>query len=62
MPERSVHPIEAFPFRTSAEIRFSDLDAQGHVNNAVYATFSEIGASPSSIAPTSRSRRRVRAS
>ena len=43
MPDRSVLPVEAFPFRASAEIRFSDLDAQGHVNNAVYATFSEIG-------------------
>ncbi len=43
MPDRSVPPIEAFPFRAAAEIRFSDLDAQGHVNNAVFATFSEIG-------------------
>jgi len=43
MPDRSVPPLEAFPFRASAEIRFSDLDPQGHVNNAVFATFSEVG-------------------
>jgi len=35
--------LEAYPSRTSADIRYSDLDRQGHVNNAVFATFSEIG-------------------
>jgi len=38
-----VRPLEAYPSRTSADIRYSDLDRQGHVNNAVFATFSEIG-------------------
>jgi acyl-CoA thioester hydrolase len=36
-------PLEAFPSRATAEIRYADLDRQGHVNNAVFATFSEIG-------------------
>lgn len=36
-------PLEAYPSRASAEIRYADLDRQGHVNNAVFATFSEIG-------------------
>ncbi|MBL0406731.1 acyl-CoA thioesterase [Microvirga aerilata] len=35
--------LEAYPSRTSADIRYSDLDRQGHVNNAVFATFSEVG-------------------
>lgn len=34
---------DAYPHRTSAEIRYADLDRQGHVNNAVFATYSEIG-------------------
>lgn len=36
-------PLEAYPHRTSAEIRYADMDRQGHVNNAVFATYSEIG-------------------
>ena len=44
MTETSAHrPLEAYPSRTSADIRYSDLDRQGHVNNAVFATFSEVG-------------------
>jgi len=35
--------LEDYPSRTSGDIRFSDLDRQGHVNNAVFATFSEMG-------------------
>ena len=38
-----VRPLEAYPSRALADIRYSDLDRQGHVNNAVFATFSEIG-------------------
>jgi acyl-CoA thioester hydrolase len=34
---------EAFPHRTVETIRFGDLDRQGHVNNAVFATFFESG-------------------
>src|SRR3712207_6044059 len=36
-------PLTAYPRRASAEIRYADLDRQGHVNNAVFSTFSEIG-------------------
>src|SRR6476620_4345550 len=36
-------PFDAYPSRTSADIRYADMDRQGHVNNAVFATFSEIG-------------------
>ena len=39
----SPRPIEAYPSRARADIRYADLDRQGHVNNAVFATFSEIG-------------------
>ena len=43
MPTPSLPPLAAFPSRTSAEIRYADLDRQGHVNTAVFATYSEIG-------------------
>jgi acyl-CoA thioester hydrolase len=36
-------PLDAYPSRTSTDIRYADLDRQGHVNNAVFSTFSEIG-------------------
>jgi acyl-CoA thioester hydrolase len=39
----STRSLEDYPSRTSTDIRFADLDRQGHVNNAVFATFSEIG-------------------
>lgn len=35
--------LDAYPHRSHAEIRYADLDRQGHVNNAVFATYSEIG-------------------
>ncbi len=34
--------MPAFRFTTDLEIRFRDLDALGHVNNAVYLTYFEI--------------------
>jgi acyl-CoA thioester hydrolase len=43
MPDRNVPPLTAFPSRTNADIRYADTDRQGHVNNAVFATFSETG-------------------
>jgi acyl-CoA thioester hydrolase len=39
----AIRSLEAYPSLTSADIRYSDLDRQGHVNNAVFATFSEVG-------------------
>jgi acyl-CoA thioester hydrolase len=32
-----------FPIRVSDIVRFADLDRQGHVNNAVFATYLESG-------------------
>jgi len=32
-----------FPIRTPIEVRFRDLDPLGHVNNAVYLTYAELG-------------------
>jgi acyl-CoA thioester hydrolase len=31
------------PFRTNVEVRFNDIDAMGHVNNAVILTYFEEG-------------------
>jgi acyl-CoA thioester hydrolase len=36
-------PLTAFPSITFDKIRYSDTDRQGHVNNAVFATFFETG-------------------
>jgi acyl-CoA thioester hydrolase len=33
--------MSEFTFETEIEVRFRDLDAMGHVNNAVYATYLE---------------------
>ncbi|GAB4514963.1 MAG: thioesterase family protein [Roseibium sp.] len=35
--------IEDFPLRTRDKLRYADTDRQGHVNNAVFATFLETG-------------------
>jgi acyl-CoA thioester hydrolase len=35
--------IEDFPVRVTENVRFADLDRQGHVNNAVYPTYFETG-------------------
>ena len=36
-------PLTAFPFVTFDKVRYGDTDRQGHVNNAVFATFFETG-------------------
>jgi acyl-CoA thioester hydrolase len=41
MPEN----IKNYKYRTLIPIRFSDMDAYGHVNNAVYLTYFEIARS-----------------
>jgi acyl-CoA thioester hydrolase len=33
--------LNSFPFVFPVDVRFRDLDAQGHVNNAVYLTYVE---------------------
>jgi acyl-CoA thioester hydrolase len=40
---RVVPTLEQFPGRASDNIRFGDHDGQGHVNNAVFATYFETG-------------------
>lgn len=35
--------LEDFPYRLSDNVRFADLDPNGHVNNAVYASYFETG-------------------
>jgi acyl-CoA thioester hydrolase len=40
---RTVPHLVDFPMRVGEVIRYADLDPQGHVNNAVFATFFETG-------------------
>jgi acyl-CoA thioester hydrolase len=35
--------LDAFPHHSFDKLRYGDTDRQGHVNNAVYATFFETG-------------------
>src|ERR1700738_2045943 len=35
--------LEDFPYRLSDNVRVADLDPNGHVNNAVYASYFETG-------------------
>lgn len=35
--------LKAFAIRTTDKLRYADTDRQGHVNNAVFATFLETG-------------------
>lgn len=35
--------FDAFPHKTFDKVRYGDTDRQGHVNNAVFATFLETG-------------------
>ncbi|MCD0489848.1 acyl-CoA thioesterase [Pedobacter sp. MC2016-14] len=40
-----VNQLDSFKYKTAIETRFADFDMMGHVNNAVYFTFMEIGRS-----------------
>ena len=42
-PSHSPPQLEDFPYRLTDNVRFADLDPNGHVNNAVYATYFETG-------------------
>ena len=35
--------LEDFPYRLTDNVRYADLDPNGHVNNAVYSTYFETG-------------------
>jgi len=42
-PRKAAPLLSDYPHRADDIIRFADLDAQGHVNNAVFATYFETG-------------------
>jgi acyl-CoA thioester hydrolase len=42
-PTRAEPVIDNYPHRVSEIVRFGDLDPQGHVNQAVFATYFESG-------------------
>ena len=42
-PSDTTPRLEDFPYRLTDNVRFADLDPNGHVNNAVYATYFETG-------------------
>jgi len=42
-PARSTPRLENYPLRLKDNVRFADLDVNGHVNNAVYASYFETG-------------------
>jgi len=42
-PQKVAPKLDDYPHRTTDTIRYADLDPQGHVNNAVFATYFETG-------------------
>ena len=42
-PRKATPKLADYPHRVTDIIRFADLDPQGHVNNAVFATYFESG-------------------
>jgi len=42
-PKKPAPQLADYPHRAADTIRFADLDPQGHVNNAVFATYFETG-------------------
>ncbi|HVZ54829.1 MAG TPA: thioesterase family protein [Pseudolabrys sp.] len=42
-PRKPTPQLADYPHRTAEIVRFADLDVQGHVNNAVFATYLESG-------------------
>ncbi len=40
---RVLAPMSEYPVEVPIEVRFRDTDAMGHVNNAVYLTYFEVG-------------------
>jgi acyl-CoA thioester hydrolase len=43
MSNRELPKLEDFPLQTFDKLRYVDTDRQGHVNNAVFASFLETG-------------------
>ena len=42
-PVETTPRLEDFPYRTTDNVRYADLDPNQHVNNAVYASYFETG-------------------
>jgi acyl-CoA thioester hydrolase len=42
-PQKTLPRLADFPHQVRDIVRFRDMDAQGHVNNAVYSTYFETG-------------------
>lgn len=42
-PKAATEPAPGFPVWVDIPVRFRDTDAMGHVNNAVYVTYLEVG-------------------
>lgn len=42
-PAKVIPKLDDYPFRVREIVRFGDIDAQGHVNQAVYSTYFESG-------------------
>ena len=42
-PPKAAPNLADYPHRTADIVRYADLDPQGHVNNAVFATYFETG-------------------
>ncbi len=42
-PRKATPQLADYPHRSADTIRYADLDPQGHVNNAVFATYFETG-------------------
>jgi len=45
MTIRHTNTTEGFKYKTQIPVRFADIDAFGHVNNAIYLTYFEIARS-----------------
>lgn len=43
LPRPALPALESYPLRAVDTVRYGDTDRQGHVNNAVFATFCETG-------------------
>lgn len=43
MPTPALPNLDAFPLISRDKLRYGDTDKQGHINNAVFATFLETG-------------------
>ena len=43
MNPHNIPPLSEFRYQTDLQIRFSDVDVLGHVNNTIYLSFYDTG-------------------